>query len=62
MAIGFEVTPLSEVGAEALSRFAASLHGEVLQPGHPGYDSARRLYNAMIDKRPGVIVRCADRE
>ena len=32
--------------------------GEVLEPADPGYDDVRRLWNAMIDKRPAVIVRC----
>jgi FAD/FMN-containing dehydrogenase len=32
--------------------------GEVLEPADPGYDAARRLWNAMIDKRPAVIARC----
>src|SRR6266511_2698749 len=32
--------------------------GEVLEPVDPGYDDVRRLWNAMIDKRPAVIVRC----
>jgi hypothetical protein len=32
--------------------------GELLEPGDPGYDDARRLWNAMIEKRPAVIARC----
>lgn len=38
----------------------AGLRGELLQPGDANYDNARRLYNGMIDKRPGLIARCVD--
>jgi FAD/FMN-containing dehydrogenase len=34
--------------------------GELVTPAHAGYDEARALYNALIDKRPEVIVRCLD--
>jgi FAD/FMN-containing dehydrogenase len=43
-----------------MDNFARAVHGLVIQPGQPEYDSARRVYNASIDCRPAVIVRCAD--
>ena len=41
-------------------QFKAALRGELIQRGEPGYEEARKLYNAMIDKRPRLIARCAD--
>jgi hypothetical protein len=32
----------------------------VLRPGEPGYESARSVFNAMIDRRPAAVVRCRD--
>src|SRR3989442_9801243 len=42
------------------STLKASLRGELIQPGDEGYEAARKVYNGMIDKRPALIVRCAD--
>lgn len=44
---------------EVIERFASEVRGEVLLPSHPQYDRARTIWNAMIDRRPAVIVRCA---
>src|SRR4051812_3905963 len=38
----------------------AQLRGRLIAPGDAEYDGARKVYNAMIDKRPGLIARCAD--
>ena len=46
--------------AEDYSALRAQLRGETIQPGEAGYDERRRLFNAMIDKKPAVIARCLD--
>ena len=43
----------------AIKDFRGSLHGESLLPADEGYDSARRVWNAMVDKRPALIARCS---
>jgi FAD/FMN-containing dehydrogenase len=34
--------------------------GELIRPGAKAYDTARAVFNAMIDRHPGLIARCAD--
>ncbi|MFE1380229.1 FAD-binding oxidoreductase [Streptomyces sp. NPDC058740] len=48
------------MGGTAVETLRESLRGEVLGPEDAGYDEARTVYNAMIDRRPAVIARCAD--
>jgi hypothetical protein len=43
-----------------LENFRANLHGELIMLGDATYDSARRVWNGMIDKHPALIARCAD--
>jgi FAD/FMN-containing dehydrogenase len=45
------------VPKERIDALRAALRGSVLLPGEPGYDAARTLWNGMIDRRPGAIVR-----
>jgi FAD/FMN-containing dehydrogenase len=42
--------------------FAAKLHGSVTRRDDSDYDEVRALYNGMIDKRPALIARCANRD
>ncbi|MEQ9620073.1 MAG: FAD-binding oxidoreductase [Deltaproteobacteria bacterium] len=48
----------SKIDAQAIDDLRAKLRGEVLLPGEGGYDEARSIWNAMIDRKPGIIVRC----
>jgi hypothetical protein len=43
-----------------VSTLRSKVLGELLAPDDPGYEQARRVYNAMIDKRPALIARCRD--
>jgi FAD/FMN-containing dehydrogenase len=42
-----------------VQRLQTSLRGQLVRPADPGYDEARVVFNAMIDRRPALIVRCA---
>jgi FAD/FMN-containing dehydrogenase len=46
--------------ADAVARLREALRGEYIDRRSAGYDEARAVYNAMIDKRPAAIVRCVD--
>jgi FAD/FMN-containing dehydrogenase len=47
-----------ELSAEELSSFKSAFKGAVLSPQDAGYDETRQIWNAMIDRRPGLIARC----
>ena len=44
---------------EDIDSLQSALRGSVALQGDPGYDEARTLWNAMIDRSPGLVVRCA---
>ena len=48
------------IDTTSVDELAAQLKGTLVRPGDADYDEARALYNAMIDKRPALIVRAAD--
>jgi hypothetical protein len=45
---------------QAMTTFTQGFRGTLIGRSHPGYDEARKVYNAMIDKHPLLIARCAD--
>ena len=51
---------MSSTPAQAARRELADFTGELIAPEDSGYDQARAVYNAMIDRRPALIARCAD--
>jgi len=44
----------------SLHTLKGTLRGDLIEPGDSGYDEARKVYNAMISKRPRAIAKCAD--
>lgn len=51
----------SKAGA-ALAALREDLVGDVFAPSDAGYDEARTVFNAMIDRRPAVIAQCVDED
>src|SRR4051812_37202729 len=45
---------------EAVSQFKGQLRGELIEPGDASYEEARKVYNAMISRRPRMIAKCTD--
>ncbi len=47
---------------EETTQLKPSIKGTVILPEDENYDEARTIYNAMIDKKPSIIVKCIDEE
>jgi FAD/FMN-containing dehydrogenase len=47
------------VSEPAFQNFRSSLRGQSFCPGEQGYDAARTVPNAMINRRPAIVARCA---
>ena len=52
---------MNNLPATKIEELKGGVKGEILLPGGDAYESARKIWNGMIDKRPAVIVRCATR-
>lgn len=51
---------IEQPSPRGVRRLASGLQGQLMRPGDSGYEPARRVFNAMIDRHPALIVRCAD--
>ncbi|WP_405875468.1 MULTISPECIES: FAD-binding oxidoreductase [unclassified Streptomyces] len=51
---------MSSTPAQAARSELADFTGELIGPEDSGYEEARPVYNAMIDRRPALIARCGD--
>jgi FAD/FMN-containing dehydrogenase len=50
----------SAIDVAKVEAFRGLLRGEMLDQNAPGYEEVRTIWNAMIDRRPDLIVRCLD--
>jgi FAD/FMN-containing dehydrogenase len=57
---GLEAGTHLSLDQSALSAFRDTFAGEIVLPGDVDYDSARAVWNGMIDRRPAIVVRPAD--
>ncbi len=42
-----------------ITELAGATRGDLLRPGDAGFDDARRIWNALVDRHPGAILRCS---
>ena len=58
-----QASVMEQLGADLVTATTSvpDISGQLLLPGSEGYDEARSVFNAMIDRRPAVIAQCAHR-
>ena len=49
---------MKSIPQDTVAACRGKLRGSVVLPGEDGYHAARSIWNAMVDRRPGLVVRC----
>lgn len=50
---------MTNISEEKIRRLKETISGSVIVPGDNNYDDIRKIWNAMVDRKPGVIVQCS---
>ncbi len=53
-------TPEKDLEVLKMEEFALQLRGKLTLPQDSDYDEERKVYNGMINKHPGMLVKCVD--
>ncbi|RLD25631.1 MAG: oxidoreductase [Bacteroidetes bacterium] len=53
-------TAVKSLGSSIIDDFASQIRGELILPENSNYDDTRKVYNGMINKHPGLFVKCVD--
>lgn len=51
---------IQDLDVSVVTDFKSKIRGQIFIPSDAGYEDARKVYNAMIHKHPGMIVKCVD--
>lgn len=51
---------IKDLAKDKIDSFALQLRGKIVMPSDADYDNTRKVYNGMINKHPGMIVKCVD--
>ena len=54
-----QAATISDAGPLGLAALRRSFAGQLLLPGADDFEAARRVWNAMVDRQPAIIARCA---
>ena len=51
---------MTNISKEKIENLKSKVKGQIVLPSDSSYDEVRQIWNAMIDRRPALIVRCAE--